>query len=413
MQFAWPCQAMLPAFLELLILAALACFEHFLNLKPSTMADREAQLKELSKGRSKAPAADPEEIKRRNLEALQKRKAMLSQMKQEEATRPLPDGWRRVESRSRPGEFVYENIHTEERIAWFPTEAAKEEAQAALVPQNAAADKKAELKKKNLEALQKRKAKQAEQKQAEANLELPEGWKRSESRSRPGEVVYENTFTGERQAWFPDAPAVDPSMSEEDKKKAALKEKNRQALEARKAKLAAKKADEATRPLPKGWRRVESRSRPGEFVYENEYTDERIAWFPEEPAEPPLPEGWRKVESRTYPGEFVYENMYTLDRQAWFPEGPAPKEPVEEAPEKRTEAQLSQLKQAAPAVDVICKARALYEYTAENRDEEIDLLEGDVIAVEYKADNGWWVGINTRTQRNGIFPGTYVEELPN
>lgn len=29
----------------------------------------------------------------------------------------------------------------------------------------------------------------------------------------------------------------------------------------------------------------------------------------------------------------------------------------------------------------------------------------------YKADNGWWVGINTRTQRNGIFPGTYVEEM--
>jgi hypothetical protein len=28
-----------------------------------------------------------------------------------------------------------------------------------------------------------------------------------------------------------------------------------------------------------------------------------------------------------------------------------------------------------------------------------------------QAANGWWVGINTRTQRNGIFPGTYVEEL--
>ena len=37
---------------------------------------------------------------------------------------PLPDGWRKVESRSRPGEFVYENIYTEERQAWTPTEAA-------------------------------------------------------------------------------------------------------------------------------------------------------------------------------------------------------------------------------------------------------------------------------------------------
>lgn len=57
---------------------------------------------------------------------------MLAKMKEEENSKPLPEGWRRVESRSRPGEFVYENIHTEERIAWFPTEAAKEEGQAEL-----------------------------------------------------------------------------------------------------------------------------------------------------------------------------------------------------------------------------------------------------------------------------------------
>jgi hypothetical protein len=106
----------------------------------------------------------------------------------------------------------------------------------------------------------------------------------------------------------------------------ALIEKNRKALEARKNKLAATKADEVSRPLPPGWRRVESRSRPGEYVYENEFTEERIAWFPEEAAEPPLPEGWRKVESRSYPGEYVFENIHTLDRQAWRPDAPAPKE---------------------------------------------------------------------------------------
>ena len=33
-----------------------------------------------------------------------------------------------------------------------------------------------------------------------------------------------------------------------------------------------------------GWLRVESRSRPGEFVYENQVTKERQAWFPTEPA---------------------------------------------------------------------------------------------------------------------------------
>ena len=36
----------------------------------------------------------------------------------------LPEGWKRVESGSRPGTFVYENVHTEERQAWLPTEPA-------------------------------------------------------------------------------------------------------------------------------------------------------------------------------------------------------------------------------------------------------------------------------------------------
>ena len=94
---------------------------------------------------------------------------------------------------------------------------------------------------------------------------------------------------------------------------------------------------------------------------------------------------------------------------------------------------------------MVCYAKALYDYASSNPEEELDLFEGDVIAVEYKvcqaarislirsthpclcplshrrcsvssfcflqADNGWWVGINHRTQRNGIFPGTYVEEI--
>jgi hypothetical protein len=65
---------------------------------------------------------------------------------------------------------------------------------------------------------------------------------------------------------------------------------------------------------------------------------------------------------------------------------------------------------AAKAPVIVCKATALYDYTAANREEEIDLLEGDLVLVEYKAANGWWVGKNERTQRSGIFPGTYVEE---
>ncbi len=74
-------------------------------------------------------------------------------------------------------------------------------------------------------------------------------------------MVYENTVTGERQAWFPDLPAA--AANADDAKKKELQEKNKKALEARKAALAAKQTDDSSKPLPEGWRRVESRSRPG------------------------------------------------------------------------------------------------------------------------------------------------------
>ncbi|CAH0491746.1 hypothetical protein KXD40_005803 [Peronospora effusa] len=38
--------------------------------------------------------------------------------------------------------------------------------------------------------------------------------------------------------------------------------------------------------LPPGWRRVLSRTRPGEYSYENQYTKERISFAPKEPAKP-------------------------------------------------------------------------------------------------------------------------------
>ncbi|RQM29810.1 hypothetical protein B5M09_002273 [Aphanomyces astaci] len=38
--------------------------------------------------------------------------------------------------------------------------------------------------------------------------------------------------------------------------------------------------------LPPGWRRVLSRTRPGEYSYENQYTKERLAFAPQDPAKP-------------------------------------------------------------------------------------------------------------------------------
>jgi hypothetical protein len=367
-------------------------------------ASHKEMTESLASSRGAAPAADKEAIKARNQAALAARKEKIAAQKAAEAQMALPEGWRRVPSNSRKGEFVYENIHTEERQAWFPDAPAVEELSAAPVAMSAEEEKKAALKKKNAEALAKRKAKQAEQKQKEAELPLPAGWVRAESKSRPGETVYENTVTGDRQAWFPDEPA----LSKEEMKKQDLIKKNKEALALRKKKLQAKKDEEKKMKLPAGWKRVESRSRPGEFVYENTYTDERQAWFPEGPAAKPFPDGWRKVESRSYPGEFVYENVHTLERQAW--------EPTEAAPTSEnqvvmpTEAQAKEAEETKKA-SVIAVVKAVYDFTATKLDEEIDLIEGDVIQVEYKADNGWWVGKNTRTKKSGIFPGTYVEDM--
>ena len=39
----------------------------------------------------------------------------------------LPPGWKAVPSRSRPGRFAYQNIHTGERISWVPKEPAAKE----------------------------------------------------------------------------------------------------------------------------------------------------------------------------------------------------------------------------------------------------------------------------------------------
>lgn len=360
--------------------------------------------KGLADSRAAAPVANKADIIARNKAALAARKEAIAQAKAAENSKELPAGWRRVESRSRPGEFVYENIHTEERQSWFPESAAQEEFSAPLAPMSADEKAREALKKKNAAALEKRKAQAAEKKKAEASLELPTGWIRSESKSRPGEIVYENTVTGERQAWFPDEPA----MNDSDAKKADLKAKNAAALKKRQQALASKKAEDEGKPLPAGWKRVESRSRPGEFVYENEFTEERQAWFPEGPAEKQLPAGWRKVESRTYPGEFVYENVHTLERQAWEPTEPAPL--TENQVQMPTSDQVKKAEKEAPK-NIVATVKAVYDYAAANREEEIDLLEGDVVQVMYKAPNGWWVGVNTRTDRNGIFPGTYVEEM--
>lgn len=70
--------------------------------------------------------------------------------------------------------------------------------------------------------------------------------------------------------------------------------------------------------LPEGWKRVPSRSRPGTFTYENQYTKERIAWIPDRPASrkmkdlPPEPPRAPKPQRPSDPEEAQRESAAKL-----------------------------------------------------------------------------------------------------
>ncbi|XP_069791414.1 nostrin isoform X4 [Narcine bancroftii] len=55
----------------------------------------------------------------------------------------------------------------------------------------------------------------------------------------------------------------------------------------------------------------------------------------------------------------------------------------------------------------ICKA--LYDYQAA-RDDELNMQQGDVLIIYSRDVSGWWIG--SLRGKKGIFPATYVEELP-
>ena len=57
-----------------------------------------------------------------------------------------------------------------------------------------------------------------------------------------------------------------------------------------------------------------------------------------------------------------------------------------------------------------CSYRALYDYSRHNND-EVSLLDGDVVEVMERCDDGWYVGLNRRTAQFGTFPGNYVEPI--
>ena len=214
--------------------------------------------------------------------------ADLFEDKDEPAAR-LPQGWVAKASRSNPNETVYENKWTGERVKWAPTR-----------PAARVSDASPDLFHDDYEP------------------PLPKGWEKATSRSNPGVAVYQNVYTGERIPWLPVRPA------------------------ARKSNASADLFKDNSDPLPEGWKEKASRTKPGEVVYENVFTGERVEWRPEAPAArvsnasedlfrkhvavktgSGLPPGWVAAKSRSNPNETVYQNKYTGERVPWKPTRPA------------------------------------------------------------------------------------------
>ncbi|KAJ8352302.1 hypothetical protein SKAU_G00237780 [Synaphobranchus kaupii] len=59
--------------------------------------------------------------------------------------------------------------------------------------------------------------------------------------------------------------------------------------------------------------------------------------------------------------------------------------------------------------ECIGKCKALYDFSSD-RDDELNIKEGDLLDISRKDDSGWWYG--TLNGLKGHFPSTYVEELP-
>ncbi|VDM68266.1 unnamed protein product [Strongylus vulgaris] len=53
--------------------------------------------------------------------------------------------------------------------------------------------------------------------------------------------------------------------------------------------------------------------------------------------------------------------------------------------------------------------KAIYDYTAADKDEVVSFMEGDVIVNCEKVDDGWMTGTVQRTLQWGMLPANYVQ----
>ncbi|XP_020381884.1 nostrin isoform X1 [Rhincodon typus] len=76
---------------------------------------------------------------------------------------------------------------------------------------------------------------------------------------------------------------------------------------------------------------------------------------------------------------------------------------------ERSEVDANSADNVTSPIEEIGTCKALYDYHAA-RDDELNMKQGDILTIHKKDATGWWFGSLQGTK--GIFPATYVEELP-
>uniref|UniRef100_A0A669QMF7 Sorbin and SH3 domain containing 3 n=1 Tax=Phasianus colchicus TaxID=9054 RepID=A0A669QMF7_PHACC len=122
--------------------------------------------------------------------------------------------------------------------------------------------------------------------------------------------------------------------------------------------------------------------------------------------QPPAPQGQPYMAS-----PFSPHSPHLQEDPPHTPSPPPPTSaPRSDGPRKSGGCRRPAVGSAPPALWLLCRHRALYEYRPQNGD-ELELREGDRVDVLQCCDDGWFVGVSQRTQKFGTFPGNYVAPL--
>ena len=175
----------------------------------------------------------------------------------------LPEGWKEVESESRPGTQMWQNVHTDECIGWFPSDPASaiEGESPDLQPPTVHDDDNEDD-----DDFDDVPPPPDEEEEDAADWRT---WYTGDSEAR--DDPDEDLATLRREVEAMTRLLDEPSLSESDRWTAKKNLAKKKAAVRREEELAVKRQNEG---LPQGWQADESQSRPGTWSYLNVATGE-------------------------------------------------------------------------------------------------------------------------------------------